>query len=181
LGDRLSLQVDDAAAAAALAVMLLAPMPPLLFMGEEWGSKQPFPFFCDFQGALADAVRQGRRREFDDAYAEFGDGVPDPLADIESVLGPAVAPLGYRLARTPGAIVPILSPIPLASLIAFSSACCSQPDSCITVSRTGLFVRPTSASKILPQLESCHYHESCMRALSRIHRRRPAASNYAGA
>jgi malto-oligosyltrehalose trehalohydrolase len=81
LGDRLSLQVDDAAAAAALAVMLLAPMPPLLFMGEEWGSKQPFPFFCDFQGALADAVRQGRRREFDDAYAEFGDGVPDPLAE----------------------------------------------------------------------------------------------------
>src|SRR5712671_4112711 len=66
LGDRLPLQADDAAVAAALAIMLLAPMPPLLFMGEEWGSKQPFPFFCDSQGALADAVRQGRRREFEE-------------------------------------------------------------------------------------------------------------------
>ena len=37
---------------------------PMLFMGEEWGSKAPFPFFCDFQGELADAVRQGRRREY---------------------------------------------------------------------------------------------------------------------
>src|SRR5262249_28352033 len=48
LGDRLAVQTDDAAGAAALAVTLLAPMPPLLFMGEEWGAIQPFPFFCDF-------------------------------------------------------------------------------------------------------------------------------------
>ena len=52
----------------------------MLFMGEEWGSKAPFPFFCDFEGELAEAVRQGRRREFAGAYAEFGDEVPDPLA-----------------------------------------------------------------------------------------------------
>ena len=38
---------------------------PMLFMGEEWGSKAPFPFFCDFKGDLADAVRKGRRAEYD--------------------------------------------------------------------------------------------------------------------
>ncbi len=52
----------------------------MLFMGEEWGSKAPFPFFCDFNGDLADAVRKGRRREFAGAYAKYGDEVPDPLA-----------------------------------------------------------------------------------------------------
>jgi maltooligosyltrehalose trehalohydrolase len=80
-GDRLSTQVDEAALAAATAVTLLAPMPPLMFMGEEWGSTSPFPFFCDFHGGLAEAVRKGRRAEFKSAYAEFGDDVPDPLAE----------------------------------------------------------------------------------------------------
>ena len=56
-------------------------MPPLLFMGEEWGSTQPFPFFCDFQGTLADAVRKGRREEFKSAYTELGDDVLDPLEE----------------------------------------------------------------------------------------------------
>jgi len=81
LGDRLAAHVSEAALTAALAVTLLAPMPPLLFMGEEWGSSRPFPFFCDFQGALADAVREGRREEFKAAYSEFGRAIPDPLAE----------------------------------------------------------------------------------------------------
>jgi malto-oligosyltrehalose trehalohydrolase len=79
LGERL--QADDAAIAAALAITLLAPMVPLLFMGEEWGSCRPFPFFCDFRGDLADAVRQGRRAEFKSAYESHGDDIPDPLAE----------------------------------------------------------------------------------------------------
>jgi maltooligosyltrehalose trehalohydrolase len=33
----------------------------MLFMGEEWAAAQPFPFFCDFDADLADAVRKGRR------------------------------------------------------------------------------------------------------------------------
>src|SRR5262249_17621397 len=49
------------------------------FMGEEFGAKAPFLFFCDFKGDLADAVRQGRRREYEWAYATYGDDVPDPL------------------------------------------------------------------------------------------------------
>ncbi len=80
LGNRLSTQADESALAAALAVTLLAPMPPLLFMGEEWGSTRPFPFFCDFHGELGEAVRRGRRQEFEQAYAEAGGEIPDPLA-----------------------------------------------------------------------------------------------------
>src|SRR5262249_192589 len=79
LGDRLVTHVHEAALTAALAITLLAPMPPLLFMGEEWGSTHPFPFFSYFQAPLADAVRKARREEFKAAYAELGDEVPDPL------------------------------------------------------------------------------------------------------
>jgi maltooligosyltrehalose trehalohydrolase len=79
LGDRLESMADPRAIQAALAITLLAPMVPMLFMGEEWGSKAPFPFFCDFQGDLAEAVRNGRRKEFAGAYAKYGDEIPDPL------------------------------------------------------------------------------------------------------
>ncbi len=79
-GERLSVLASPQAVEAALAVTLLAPMPPLLFMGEEWGAREPFPFFCDFGGDLAEAVRQGRKREFAQAYADAPQGIPDPLA-----------------------------------------------------------------------------------------------------
>ena len=79
LGDRLESNVSAKAIEAALAITLLAPMIPMLFMGEEWGSKTPFPFFCDFEGDLAEAVRKGRRKEYAWAYAKYGDQVPDPL------------------------------------------------------------------------------------------------------
>jgi malto-oligosyltrehalose trehalohydrolase len=81
LGDRLTKHAGEAALASALAITLLAPMVPLLFMGEEWGSTRPFPFFCDFHGELAQAVRKGRREEFKSAYAALGDDIPDPLAE----------------------------------------------------------------------------------------------------
>jgi malto-oligosyltrehalose trehalohydrolase len=80
LGDRLAVLAKPEALEAALAVLLLHPSPPMLFMGEEWGAGEPFPFFCDFQGELADAVRKGRKREFSEAYAKYGDEIPDPLA-----------------------------------------------------------------------------------------------------
>jgi len=80
LGDRLEGIADARAIEAALTVLLIAPGIPMLFMGEEWGSKAPFPFFCDFGGELADAVRKGRRSEYAWAYAEYGDEVPDALA-----------------------------------------------------------------------------------------------------
>jgi len=80
LGERLTVLAKPAALAAALSVLLLQPAPPLLFMGEEWGATEPFPFFCDFQGDLAQAVRTGRRREFAEAYARHGEEIPDPLS-----------------------------------------------------------------------------------------------------
>ena len=98
LGDRLAAHASEAALTAALAVTLLAPMPPLLFMGEEWGSTQPFPFFCDFQGALADAVRKGRREEFKAAYAEFARAIPDPLEEATF----RMAVLDWGAPATPG-------------------------------------------------------------------------------
>jgi maltooligosyltrehalose trehalohydrolase len=64
LGERLIHLTDGAALRAAVALVLLAPSPPMLFMGEEWGAPEPFPYFCDFEGELAARVREGRRREF---------------------------------------------------------------------------------------------------------------------
>ena len=48
-------------------------------MGEEYGERAPFQFFTDHIDAeIADATREGRRREFA-AFAEFaGEEVPDP-------------------------------------------------------------------------------------------------------
>jgi maltooligosyltrehalose trehalohydrolase len=80
MGERLSVMAQPAALEAALAVTLLAPAPPLMFMGDEWGARRPFPFFCDFQGELAEAVCNGRRKEFAEAYERHSDDVPDPLA-----------------------------------------------------------------------------------------------------
>jgi maltooligosyltrehalose trehalohydrolase len=80
LGDRLESNASAKAVEAALQVLLLAPAIPMLFMGEEWGSTVPFPFFCGFQGDLADAVREGRRKEYAWAYAKYGGELPDPLA-----------------------------------------------------------------------------------------------------
>jgi maltooligosyltrehalose trehalohydrolase len=79
LGERLESLASMEEIEAALAITLLVPMIPMLFMGEEWGSKAPFPFFCDFEGDLAHAVRRGRKQEYKWAYEKYGDEVPDPL------------------------------------------------------------------------------------------------------
>jgi malto-oligosyltrehalose trehalohydrolase len=82
-GERLSSLVkDDAALVAATAVLLLAPSPPLLFMGEEWAAPEPFVYFCDFGPELSAKVREGRKREFA-RFARFGgadEEPPDPGA-----------------------------------------------------------------------------------------------------
>jgi maltooligosyltrehalose trehalohydrolase len=83
-GERITALAPEQAIAAVSTLLLLSPHVPLLFMGEEWGSRRPFLFFCDFQGELATAVRDGRRREFQ-RFPEFGDTeardrIPDPNA-----------------------------------------------------------------------------------------------------
>ena len=64
-GDRLTqLVAEPAALQAARALLLLAPQPPLLFMGEEWAATEPFPWFCDFEPQLQAQVCAHRNREF---------------------------------------------------------------------------------------------------------------------
>jgi maltooligosyltrehalose trehalohydrolase len=75
LGDRLPAKARPLAAFCTL----LAPFTPMLFMGEEHGERAPFQFFSDhIDKRMADATREGRRKEFA-AFAEFaGEEVPDP-------------------------------------------------------------------------------------------------------
>ena len=83
LGERLGQLVRNShALRAAAAIVLLAPSPPMLFMGEEWNSTRPFPYFCDFEAGLAERVRAGRRQEFA-RFERFRDPreaarIPDP-------------------------------------------------------------------------------------------------------
>jgi malto-oligosyltrehalose trehalohydrolase/4-alpha-glucanotransferase len=84
-GDRLTAFASPEAVRAVACVYLLLPQVPMLFMGEEWGAEQPFPFFCDFGPDLAEAVRNGRRAEFA-RFPEFHDPrtrerIPDPTAE----------------------------------------------------------------------------------------------------
>jgi len=84
-GERLVTLTDEKRLKVLTAIHLLAPSPPLLFMGEEWGCRQPFLYFCDYEGELGEAVRNGRRGEFA-RFAAFQDPaarerIPDPLAE----------------------------------------------------------------------------------------------------
>jgi maltooligosyltrehalose trehalohydrolase len=79
LGERLLVLSDERKLKALTAIQLLAPSPPLVFMGEEWGCRQPFLFFCDFDGELGAAVRKGRREEFA-RFSSFKEKIPDPIA-----------------------------------------------------------------------------------------------------
>lgn len=83
-GERITALAEPLAIEAALAIQLLAPSPPLLFMGEEFGAETPFLFFCDFGPELAERVTQGRREEFS-RFERFSDPaaqtrIPDPNA-----------------------------------------------------------------------------------------------------
>ncbi|MCE5984320.1 malto-oligosyltrehalose trehalohydrolase [Pseudomonas sp. LF19] len=83
-GERLNQLCPPQALRAATTLLLLSPMIPLLFMGDEWGCEQPFVFFTDHHDELADAVREGRRAEFA-GFAAFQDAatrarIPDPNA-----------------------------------------------------------------------------------------------------
>ena len=83
-GERLTTLAPSEKLRALTEILLLSPHVPLMFMGEEWGETRPFAFFTDFEGALAEQVREGRRREFA-RFAAFRDpatrgAIPDPNA-----------------------------------------------------------------------------------------------------
>jgi 1,4-alpha-glucan branching enzyme/maltooligosyltrehalose trehalohydrolase len=84
-GERLSMLAPPEAVSASLALLLLCPQIPLIFMGEEWAASTPFYFFCDLGPDLAPAVTKGRREEFA-GFEQFQDPavrdkIPDPCAE----------------------------------------------------------------------------------------------------
>ncbi|WEX10432.1 malto-oligosyltrehalose trehalohydrolase [Chelativorans sp. AA-79] len=82
-GERLAALADAKTVELLTAVLLLNPQVPLVFMGEEFGETNPFLFFTDFHGELAEAVREGRRSEFKDFGHFSGEEaarIPDPNA-----------------------------------------------------------------------------------------------------
>jgi maltooligosyltrehalose trehalohydrolase len=82
LGDRLSTMLSPDKLRQTMALVLLNPHIPMLFMGEEAAAETPFLFFCDWQGETAQLTRDGRRREFSEFSAfstpELRDEIPDP-------------------------------------------------------------------------------------------------------
>ncbi len=84
MGDRLTTLADPQALRSAMALLLLAPFVPMLFLGEEHGARNPFLFFTSHNEDLAKLVREGRRAEFKH-FAAFQDekrraAIPDPNA-----------------------------------------------------------------------------------------------------
>ncbi|HXG57515.1 MAG TPA: malto-oligosyltrehalose trehalohydrolase [Thermoanaerobaculia bacterium] len=76
-GERLAVLVPEEDLRLAAAAVILSPFVPMLFMGEEYGETAPFQYFTSHSDpALIEAVRKGRREEFDD-FAWRGEP-PDP-------------------------------------------------------------------------------------------------------
>lgn len=76
-GDRFGTLLRPETQRLAASMLLLAPHVPMIFMGDEYGEKNPFQFFCSFcDEGLIEAVRQGRRTEF--AAFKWQGEVPDP-------------------------------------------------------------------------------------------------------
>jgi maltooligosyltrehalose trehalohydrolase len=81
-GERIDTLAPPALLQAARSCVLLSPQTPMLFMGEEYGARTPFLYFCDFGPELAASVTAGRRAEFA-RFAAFADEtrrgrIPDP-------------------------------------------------------------------------------------------------------
>ena len=81
-GNRLHELCDPAAYRAASALLCLAPQTPLIFMGQEWGTKAAFAYFTDHDEKLGRDIYKGRRKdlkEFAPHAAEAARrGIPNP-------------------------------------------------------------------------------------------------------
>ena len=77
LGERLSAIVSLEKLRLAAAAIVLSPFVPMLFMGEEYGETSPFQYFTSHSDKdLIEAVRNGRKEEFDDF--DWKGEPPDP-------------------------------------------------------------------------------------------------------
>lgn len=79
-GDRISTQLSLEGLKLAAAAYILSPHVPMLFMGEEYGEKNPFQYFISHTDKnLVKLVREGRKKEF--AYFNWKEEVPDPQSE----------------------------------------------------------------------------------------------------
>ncbi|WP_439617678.1 malto-oligosyltrehalose trehalohydrolase [Shinella sp.] len=84
-GDRLITVADPTLLNVMTALLLLAPPVPMIFMGEEYGEDRPFLYFADFEGDLARAVQEGRKKEAE-KFGGLKSGqtiadLPDPVSE----------------------------------------------------------------------------------------------------
>lgn len=102
-GERLGHQIATERCAVAAALLMCAPVTPMLFMGQEFNASSPFLFFTDFSGDLGPLVTAGRREEFS-AFRAFADhamrdSIPDPQEE-RSFLASKL-PLAERQVQSP--------------------------------------------------------------------------------
>lgn len=85
-GERLATLIPEKHLDVLTAMLFLIPQTPMLFMGEEYGETNPFCFFADYTGELADGMRKGRVGE-----AENFGGMPEgkTLQDLPDPMSPA--------------------------------------------------------------------------------------------
>lgn len=80
LGERTSVLASFGMRKLMAAAVLLSPFLPLLFMGEEWSAQTPFLYFVSHSDEqLINAVREGRKKEFEAFHQERD--TPDPQAE----------------------------------------------------------------------------------------------------
>lgn len=78
-GDRLTATLNFEELKLVAATYLLSPYVPMIFMGEEYGEKNPFQFFISHgDEQVVESTRTGRKEEF--SYFNFKEEFPDPYA-----------------------------------------------------------------------------------------------------
>jgi len=120
IGDRPSSSLSPGGQAASLALILLSPFTPMLFMGEEYGETRPFMFFTDHDEPLGSAVSEGRKSEFASHGWEglYGGAVtvPDPQdrqTFMRSKLGPGLGAAGTTQAALADWMTRVMTARPL--------------------------------------------------------------------
>jgi maltooligosyltrehalose trehalohydrolase len=85
---------------ALMGLCLLSPQTPLLFQGQELGSRRPFLYFSDHHDELAKAVREGRREELagfrSTTHPELREYLADPGAESTFLATKLEEPDDYR-------------------------------------------------------------------------------------
>lgn len=80
-GERLAKLISFEAQKLAAGILLISPFVPMLFMGEEFGARNPFLYFINHSDPkLVKAVQEGRKQEFEYFLKKDGGEFPDPQA-----------------------------------------------------------------------------------------------------